>query len=109
MKRPAVFSQIALIALFAGCAGHPTCPTDSVEPVSACRAEMACGKGGAELTLATLFAGIPSQARREGNAAIEAYDACVRRNIADQRAIASMPDPGPGCQGRSTASSHQGP
>lgn len=96
--------KLILCMLLTGCAGSRTCPDESVEAVSVCRAEAACGRGTARNFFATLLGGMGSGMSGQRNGAVDVYDQCVDRNLRAQKLNAGIPDNSVRCKSRRVAS-----
>lgn len=77
------------LEILAGCATLRSCPDVEDEPVSVCRAEVACGRGKPTLALGMILSGMGGGlSRTNRNSASENYDRCVENELSAQRANA---------------------
>jgi len=84
------FYLIAFV-LLSGCASAKakTCPSVSEEPISTCRAEVACGKGKASTAVGAFFGGFSAGMNHQSNTAVDNYNLCIDRDLDAQKTNAS--------------------
>lgn len=78
-----------MIILNTGCSHAQKCALVSEEPVSACRAQSACGKGSAALFFGTVLSGAGAGLSHQKNQTTEQYNRCVQDDLEAQEASAA--------------------
>jgi len=80
-----------------------SCPQVGDEPVSVCRAELACGKGKASTAIGMILSGMGAGLSHQRNMAVDNYNDCIDRNLRSQKANAGIPDNSVRCVSQRTS------
>lgn len=96
--------SILLIALgLYSCASQPVCLSEQEEPVSYCRAKVACGQGW-KSSLGMILGGFNPNGGR--NVAIDQYNNCIDASISSQRSNVGLKSQDYKCVSNETSPGH---